>query len=238
MRIPIFLLLLASTTLMSAQTTRIIPLRFIPTYDRNHTLTQGIHLQDSSFYSNDKDSIEIRTLKFYISGIQLNMDSDIVWKETNSYHLIDASNEQSLSVPLTIPIGIDFKRIIFNLGIDSATNVMGVQGGDLDPMRGMYWTWQSGYINFKMEGNSPLCKTRHHAFEFHIGGYHCPYNTFQCVSLPDHKAKEGINIYILLKELLSTIDLARTNQIMTPGKEALWISKEVKKCFTTFLDVR
>jgi len=231
-------MLLVSTTFMSAQTTRIIPLRFIPTYDRNHTLTEGIHLQDSSFYSNDKDSIEIRTLKFYISGIQLYMDSAIVRKETNSYHLIDASNEQTLSVPLTIPIVTDFNRLLFNVGIDSTTNVMGVQGGDLDPMRGMYWTWQSGYINFKMEGNSPLCKTRDHGFEFHIGGYHYPYNTFQCVSLPAYKAKEGINIYILLKELLSTLDLARTNQIMTPGKEALWISKVIKKCFTTFLDIR
>ena len=110
-----------------------------------------------------------------------------------------------------------------------------VKGGDLDAMRGMYWTRQSSYINFKLEGKSPLCNIRHHAFEFHIGRYHYPFNTLQQISLSTYKSKRGIEVFILLKSLLSTFNLAKANQIMTPGKDSLWISEEVKKNFSTLL---
>jgi len=237
-QIAFFFFLLISTSLLYAQKDTTITLKFIPTYTQNNNYTEQIHLQDSSFNSNNKDSIEITALKFYISGVELYKEGNLVWKEKNSYHLIDVSDENSRYVPLSVPVAISYDRVSFNLGIDSATNIMGAQGGDLDPMRGMYWTWQSGYINFKLEGTSPLCNTRHHAFEFHIGGYHAPYNTFQSLYLPTSKSAEGINVFIQLKELLSTINLAKTNQIMTPGKDALWISEEIKKHFTTLLSVR
>ena len=104
-------------------------------------------------------------------------------------------------------------------------------------MRGMYWTWQSGYINFKLEGSSPLCNTRHHAFEFHIGGYHHPYNSLQRISL---NVSKDINTvaYIEIGKLLSVIDLTKTNQIMTPGKEAVWIAEQVKSCFYSQADIK
>jgi len=232
-QIAFFFFLLIRTSLLYAQKDTTITLKFIPTYASNSNATEQIHLQDSSFNSNDKDSIQITTLKFYISGIELYKEGSLVWKENNSYHLIDASDENSLSIPLSVPVAINYDRVSFNLGIDSATNMMGAQGGDLDPMRGMYWTWQSGYINFKLEGTSPICNTRHHAFEFHIGGYHHPYNTLQRISIPVDKINNGIAVVVLLKELLASLNLANTNQIMTPGKEALWIAEKVKDSFRT-----
>lgn len=230
MRIVFLFLFCINASCLFAQGNDTIPLKFIPAYGK-----EILHLQDSSFYSNDKDSIEISALKFYISDVELYNEGNLVWKEKGSYHLIDASEEKTLIVPLSVPKISDFDSIVFDLGIDSVTNVTGVQGGDLDPMKGMYWTWQSGYINFKLEGKSPLCNTRHHAFEFHIGGYHYPYNTLQRISQPTNKSNRGIVVFILLKSLLSTFNLAKTNQIMTPGKEALWISEEVKKNFSTLL---
>ena len=226
-RLTVFFVFLINTSLLFAQKDTTIPLRFIPTY----TNSEQIHLQDSAFNSNDKDSIQITTLKFYISGIELYKEGSLVWKEKNSYHLIDASEENSLSMPLSVPAAISYDRFSFNLGIDSTTNMMGVQGGDLDPMRGMYWTWQSGYINFKLEGSSPLCNTRHHAFEFHIGGYHYPYNTLQRISLTIDKKNKEIAVIVNLKELLASLNLAKTNQIMTPGKEAVWIAEKANDCF-------
>ena len=110
-----------------------------------------------------------------------------------------------------------------------------VKGGDLDPMRGMYCTRQSSYLNFKLEGKSPLYNTRHHVFEFNIGGYHYPFNTLQQVFLPTYKTDKGIDEFILVKILLSTFNRAKANQIMTPGKDSLWISEEVKKNFSTLL---
>jgi len=238
LRILILILLLKNTFTLYAQIDTTIQLRFIPNYhNKTHTSTEAIHLQDSAYFSNDKDSITITTIKFYISCIQLFKDGTLVWKEFNSYHLIDASNEQSLSIPLSIPKTKDYNNLTFNIGIDSATNVSGVQGGDLDSMRGMYWTWQSGYINFKLEGTSPLCNTRHHAFEFHIGGYHYLHNSLQPISLPVSKDINTV-VYLDVSKLLSKLDLSKTNQIMTPGKDALWIAEQVKKCFYSQLEIK
>lgn len=48
----------------------------------------------------------------------------------------------------------------------------------------MYWTWQSGYINAKLEGKSNLVNTPTHAFAFHLGGYLNPFQTLQTISIP------------------------------------------------------
>ncbi len=237
MRIVSFLLLLISSLLASAQKDTTLQLRFVSVYNKPQISTEPIQLQDSSFFSNDKDSIEIRSLKFYISGIELYNNRILVWKEPNSYHLVDAANEKTCSLPLAFSNQKDFDILSFNLGIDSATNVMGVQGGDLDPMRGMYWTWQSGYINFKLEGTSPLCNTRHHAFEFHIGGYHYPYNTLQRIQL---SASKDINTvaYLDIGKFLHLLNLAQTNQLMTPGRDALRVAEQLAKCFHSQYDIK
>jgi len=202
-----------SISILKAQ--NIIPLKFIPAYGSNM-----LSLQDSSFQSNDKDSIVINLCRFYISGIELLDGETSIWKEPNSFHLIDAAIKTSQELKLSIPTGINYNTIQFNLGIDSITNVSGAEGGDLDPMRGMYWTWQSGFINLKLEGTSKLCNTRHHAFEFHIGGYHSPNNALQTIRLPI-KSTNKIEIIADIKNLLQQIDLTKTNQLMTPGKDAV-----------------
>ena len=56
------------------------------------------------------------------------------------------------------------------LGVDSVLNYNGVHEGALDPINGMYWTWQTGYINCKLEGNI-ICDSSRKSFEYHIGGY-------------------------------------------------------------------
>lgn len=179
---------------------------------------------------NDRDSLRIETLKFYISNIQFIENNVIVWKEENSFHLLDASIRESMSIELKIPAAVKFNKIKFTLGIDSTTNVAGVIGGDLDPTRGMYWTWQSGYINFKMEGKSNVCKTRNNEFDFHIGGYQSPFNTIQSVLL-DTGNNRIIDITIECKKLIDSIDLSKQNHIMSPCIEAVELSDKIAKIF-------
>ena len=62
-----------------------------------------------------------------------------------------------------------------------ASNVAGAIGGTLDPINGMYWAWNSGYVNFKIEGTSTLSNARKNAFKFHLGGYQHPYNSYRAV---------------------------------------------------------
>jgi len=176
------------------------------------------------------DSIRIETLKFYLSGIELFKDENLAWKEENSFHLVDASIEKSLSITLKIPESISFNSVKFNIGIDSITNVSGAIGGDLDPTKGMYWTWQSGYINFKIEGKSPDCIARNNEFQFHLGGYTSPNNSLQTIKLNTGE-KEVILLEMDIKKLLGSIDLKKQNQIMSPGPESVSISSRIPGIF-------
>ena len=123
----------------------------------NPSFGQSKLSSDSAYKISINDSIQITAFKFYISNLELLNKNKSVWKDSIPFHLIDAFNEKTLA--FKIPTNIPYTKVKFNLGIDSITNVSGAMGGDLDPTKGMYWTWQSGYINFKLEGISNLCKT-------------------------------------------------------------------------------
>jgi hypothetical protein len=75
-----------------------------------------------------------------------------------------------------IPPG-NYNQISFTIGVDSLRSTMDVSNrhGVLDPAQGhdgMYWTWNSGYIFFKMEGISPAAPLEQdNKFYYHIGGY-------------------------------------------------------------------
>lgn len=186
---------------------------------------------DENYFLQNQESISIQTLKYYISSIQLLKNKKVVWKETKSFHLID--EEDSISKKIKIakkPIDIDFDEIVFNIGIDSVTNYRGVQGGDLDPTNGMYWTWQNGYINFKIEGKSSFCKTRNNAFQFHIGGYENGLATLQKVSLKINK-KNPLEINLDIEKLFEKINLSNQNEIMQPCKEAVEIANKLPLLF-------
>ncbi len=187
-----------------------------------------LNLNTSFHKLNEKDSIQIDVLKFYISGIELLNKGRSVWKEENSFHLIDASQEKTMSVLLSRPSSIVYDQLKFNLGIDSTVNVSGAMGGDLDPTKGMYWTWQSGYINFKLEGISNLCRSKNMEFQYHVGGYETPFNAFQTVTL---NWKQSSKIKIDVKELLNGINLSKRDHIMSPSSEAVLLAEKISKTF-------
>ena len=215
----ILLLYLFCVSCVFAQTTGAISVQ---------ALFGNSNLQLDKFYKlKSGDSVKIETLSFYISGIELLNSGVSVWKEKNSFHLIDVSKKNAIN----IPSNIKYDHIKFNLGIDSVTNVSGAMGGDLDPTKGMYWTWQSGYINFKLEGNSNLCATKKSEFQFHLGGYQYPANSLQTIQLST-KENQNINIVLDLEKVFSQINLSKQNHIMMPGKEAVSISKNIAHLFS------
>ncbi len=176
------------------------------------------------------DSLRITMFRCYISGISLWQDNKAVWREANSYHLLDAAQPETMQLLLRVPVGMRCNGIRFMLGIDSATSSSGAHSGDLDPANGMYWAWQSGYVNFKLEGVSPQSTARKHQFHFHLGGYQQPFAAVQEISLPAHQAEE-IVVKMDLDAFLSGIDLAKQNSIMIPGEEAFFLSKKAVSIF-------
>ncbi len=189
-----------------------------------------VQLEESYYEQVNGDSITFQTLKFYLSGIELLNGNIPVWVEVNSFHLIDASSEKTLKFELRAEHAISFNKIKFNLGIDSTTNTSGAMGGDLDPTKGMYWTWQNGYINFKMEGKSNLAKTRKNEFEFHLGGYQYPFNALKSVVL-NTDSKNNIDILFDAELFLQQVDLSKENQVMSPGADAILLSEKAAAAF-------
>lgn len=186
-------------------------------------------LQDRKVVRNERDSLQIHQLKFYISNIQFLLDDSIVFTESNSYHLIDFEMPSSASLSIKTLPSISYNSIRFYLGIDSLTNVSGALGGELDPTHGMYWTWQSGYINFKMEGQVSRKEELTKEFQFHIGGYQQPFNALQKVELDVHEA--DIKLLLNLNPFLKLINLSHDHHIMSPSNKAVELAAALGKNF-------
>jgi hypothetical protein len=196
----------------------------VPTYAQ-----QLIFLGDSTFKINDGQLIEISSLKFYISNIELYYDNKLVFIDKERAHLIDAARLNHFY--LELPDKLQFNKIAFHVGIDSVSNVSGAMGGDLDPTRGMYWTWQSGYINAKIEGKHSSSSYKHNEFELHLGGYAHPNNCLQKVVLPIG-FNETITIQLTLDQFLKQINFKETNHIVSPSLKAVELSKLFANSFS------
>ncbi|MEP7196350.1 MAG: MbnP family protein [Saprospiraceae bacterium] len=190
-----------------------------------------IVLKDTGFSLNDSDHLSIDLIKFYLSGFQFFKNGKPVFKEENSYHLVLPAESNPFIINILNKNSQDFDEVQFNLGIDSITNVSGALGGDLDPTRGMYWTWSSGYINIKLEGRSDLCSSKTKDFQFHLGGYQSPFSTLKKVKLKVENSSI-INIQLDIKNLLDQIELKKLDHIMSPSEEAVRISNIVANSFS------
>ena len=120
----------------------------------------GEPLTKNTWYvTHSKDSIQISKLKFYTTNFIFTKKKSHV-KTTKKQHLVDVFKKESLVITLSNTIYSDIDVLKFNIGVDETLNTSGANSGDLDPINGMFWSWQSGYINFKIEGKSPSCQTR------------------------------------------------------------------------------
>jgi hypothetical protein len=111
---------------------------------------------------------------------------------STGYFLINEDDKSSLQITIdSIPKG-EYTAISFTLGVDSIDNCSGAQSGALDPINGMFWAWNSGYIFLKMEGISPASNSTGKRLEFHIGGYKEPNNCTKTIHLKlNHTLKIG-----------------------------------------------
>ena len=215
MRFLLIFLLLTSTFFTIAQ--QKANLTIVPKFKEDN-------LQLDKAYVLENDSIKITNLKFYISNLKYYKNDSLIYTSNKKAHLIDLSKE--LSLQINEKKSFDFDKVKFNIGIDSLTNVSGIFEGDLDPANGMYWSWQSGYINFKLEGTSSLCPSRKNKFYWHIGGYSPPFNTLRQVAL-----KTNEKVIIQLGELFEEIDVSVKYQVMSPNDNAVQIADKLPSLF-------
>ncbi len=149
-----------------------------------------IVLNDSTYTNAFGEKYSISKLKYYVSNFSFMMD-----KKFDTHHevnLIDASKTDSIILPIKLG---RIWRVYFSIGVDSILNCSGAQEGALDPLNDMFWTWNSGYVNFKLEGKLLDSTTK---LEHHIGGYKNPYKTMKriFISLPQNYLKTRNTITI------------------------------------------
>lgn len=205
----------------------VVSIRFVPEVMGEELVAGRSYLVDSK-----SDSVRIDVLKFYASNVKLMHDDSVVFDAVGCFVLVDISDSSSLSVLLNIEPATFYNKIKFDIGIDSSTNLKGALGGSLDPMKGMYWAWHSGYINFKLEGSSSECKSRKNKFQYHLGGYAAPFSTLQTIefSLPTQN-ELNIEIGFSCDDFLAEIDFGMTTEVMRPCAMAVELSNKLKRCF-------
>ena len=127
-----------------------------------------------------------------------------------TYDLHDLSAQSSFDLTYT-------SSLVF--GVDSVTQVLSTYEGVFDPLEGMYWTWQNGYIAVKMEGNY-----MGEDFVYHLGGFREPFACYHALEVANHSL-----LTIDLDAFFSNLPSNVSRQIMSPGSEA-------KTVFDTFVD--
>jgi hypothetical protein len=198
----------------------------------NAKWSENLFKLNSSYISKNKDTLKITQLKFYISDFQVMYDDNTVELDKKS-HLIDFEKPNTSFLNIAKNYKKKIKSINFCIGVDSLASVSGALSGDLDPSNGMYWAWQSGYINMKIEGTSSSCKTRKNTFNFHIGGYLKPYKALRKIEIPMNQIQNQINLTLDLERFFSEINLKEINSVIIPGNKAMELANLSSKMFYT-----
>ena len=182
------------------------------------------------------ENMIVQKFKYYISNFSVTDNKGKIIRLPPKYFLVDEADSLSKIISLMVP-DIAISKISFLLGVDSIRNVSGIQTGALDPLKGMFWTWNSGYIMAKLEGSSASSKIAGHSFTYHIGGFRQPMNTIRVISLDlpqNKKAKElcisaDINQWFKSKSVLR---ITETPVCHDPGALAMKIADNYSTMFS------
>ena len=169
------------------------------------------------------DDVTVSTLRCYLGPLTLRFSDGSTYQDPAPAHLLDLEDAASWAINLRDAPAKSLSAISFGVGVDSAANVAGALGGVLDPALGMYWAWQSGYINAKIEGQSPSRPaSARRTFAFHVGGYARPHATRRTVRLPLATPSTADTLTLLADadRWLGTAPLAQTPDVLVPGPAA------------------
>jgi hypothetical protein len=168
---------------------------------------QELQLNTGTYTNASNESFKVTLLKYFVSNFVLTKSdgTTVTIPQDSCCFLIDESIPNSTIRKLKVPEG-EYTKLSFVVGVDSLRNTMDIskRTGVLDPAgtaAGMYWSWNSGYIFFKIEGTSPASTQHGNIFQYHIGlfgGYTTQHSGFKLVSIT------------LSKALLSTINNLKT----------------------------
>jgi hypothetical protein len=197
----------------------------------------------SEIYKNaNGDSFTISKYRYYISNVKLIAADGKIYSEPESYYLIDHKHDTSSSFTLKgVPEGA-YNKITFLIGVDSLRNVSGAQSGPLDPIHGMFWDWNTGYIMAMMEGKVLDGTAQGKVLGLHIAGFDQSSSVLKTVTLTlpqpvvvNKEKKAAVYIKSDAAEWFknpSVIDFRKTSLIMKTGFNAQIIAENYADMFT------
>lgn len=128
------------------------------------------------------EQFTVDVFKYYLSNIELMYDTGRVYLP-ETYFLVDQGRDASRTITLPIIPQGKLTGISMLIGVDAPRNYSGAQTGALDPVLGMFWTWNSGYIMAKLEGSYTKGNNPNAQYIWHCGGYAAPYSSLRMVQL-------------------------------------------------------
>ena len=206
-----------------------LSIQFRPTYQGKDLLLQHPYIIDG-------DTIRISQFRMLVGHIKL-------WSQQSNptqapahidptYHLIDAEDPSSLSIKLT-GLASKLYDLGFTIGVDSALSKQGVQSGALDPTKGMFWAWNTGYIFIKVEGTSSASKARKHLFGYHLGGAEGQHKSLQSILLKGSQSQlnqaskvQTITVDLALDQWLIPTLIKQSPTIMEVGPKGAAIARQ------------
>lgn len=196
-------------------------LSIIPTWNKKPLELQHVYLNQNN------DSISFSSLKIYFSDFRFKdkISGRITSIDTLIFYDLSDSSTHSFFNDLNLS---NYESVAFTLGLDSSKNVSGELENAYDPLLGMYWAWNTGYINLKIMGESSTVPTNSHEFEFHLGGYRFPFATAQTIQVDLNDQYINFDLEKLFSE---SINLTKNHHIMLPCKDAFLISQGLSTCF-------
>ncbi len=177
---------------------------------------------------NERDC-RVVTLRFYLHEVLLMHEGRLVWSSGDSHYLFDSSVASRLEMPLGISASTPVDEISFVIGVDSALQVNGANSGVLDPIQGMYWTWQSGYIHWKLETES-LDGASDSSLTWHVGGYRAPYNSLRVIRYAVNTASTSYLFTVDIRRLINDVWGRVPLSVMSPSAHAMKLADSFQSC--------
>jgi hypothetical protein len=177
----------------------------------------------------NESDCQVVTLRFYLHEILLKHEGRLVWTSGNSHYLFDGSVASTLEIPLGVSAATRVDEISFVIGVDSALQVNGAHSGVLDPIQGMYWTWQSGYIHWKLETES-LDSASDSSLTWHVGGYRAPYNSLRVIRYAVNTASTNYLFTVDIRRLINDVWGRVPLSVMSPSAHAMKLADSFQYC--------
>ncbi|MCB0697068.1 MAG: hypothetical protein KDC07_06870 [Chitinophagaceae bacterium] len=138
----------------------------------NYFGNEELALNSGNYTTSQNEQVTINTFNYWITNIRFIKSDGSEYAEEESYHLVRGNKSATHHFHVEDIPAATYTGIKFMIGVDVPRNTSGAQTGELDPaVNGdMFWTWNTGYIQAKLEGTSPQSNETDNAFTYHVGG--------------------------------------------------------------------